>query len=355
MRKTGEAPTVGNTVEIIRSGVDKLDFLVCDMMHARSYVHMEYFEFFRDPDSRLVRMALKLKALDSLEVRYIEEDLMTLPESHAYFNNMRRHGVEVEHYSFFWCNRRNHQKIVTIDDAVAYVGGMNISPHYYYEWDDTHLRLTGPCVQKVDALYDRMWRRVGGTPTKGVTDPERVMPVEVPETAYRDVIVQESSDEPEEGHVTLEAYIWMLDHCQDYLYIQTPYFTPPKELREAMRRAVERGLDLRIIIPEKTDMHIVDPANRSYYRECLEAGVRVYQTRGRFNHTKSFVADDYLSGVGSANLDGRSLKHNYENCTYFLFSAMGHPFQQFAEMMSRSSVTSGSSLVWRRTDFRLLS
>ena len=321
-----EAPTAGNSVEILRSGLDKLDYLVCDMMAARSYIHMEYFEFFRDTESRLVRTALRLKALDSLEVRYIEEDFMTFPKSHAYFNHIRRSGGEVGHYSFFRLNRRNHQKIVTIDDAVAYVGGMNIGNHYFYEWDDTHLRLTGPCVRKIDGIYERMWHRVGGKPSRGVTDP--VPQVQVPESAYLDVIVQESSDEPERGHITLESFLWLLENSQDYLYIQTPYFTPPREIREAMRKAVARGLDLRLLIPEKTDMHVVDPANRSYYRECLEAGVRIYQSSGRFDHSKTFVADDYLSGTGSANLDGRSLKINYENFTYFYDERVAGDFKQ---------------------------
>ena len=323
-----EAPTAGNTVEIIRNGEEKLSLLVPDMMAARSYIHMEYFEFFKDLGSLLVRMSLKLKALDSLEVRYLEEDFMNFPQSHAFYNNMRKTGVEVGHYSFFWFNRRNHQKIVTIDDAVAYVGGMNIGNHYFHEWDDTHLRLTGPCVKNIDAIYGEMWERSGGKPSRGVTDPGKVMPVAVPETAYRDVILQESADEPEYRHITLEAAIWLLDHCQDYLYIQTPYFTPPPELRAALKRAAARGLDLILLIPEKTDIAVVDPANRSYYRECVEAGVRIFETHGRFDHTKSFVADDYLSGTGSANLDGRSLKLNYENFTYFYDAAVADDFKQ---------------------------
>lgn len=336
-----EAPTAGNTVEIIRNGEEKLSLLVPDMMAAGSYIHMEYFEFFKDLGSLLVRMSLKLKGLDSLEVRYLEEDFMNFPQSHAFYNNMRKTGVEVGHYSFFWLNRRNHQKIVTIDDAVAYVGGMNIGNHYFHEWDDTHLRLTGPCVKNIDALYGEMWERSGGKPSRGVTDPGKVIPVEVPQTAFRDVIVQESADEPESRHITLEAVIWLLDHCQDYLYIQTPYFTPPRELREAMKRAVARGLDLRLLIPEKTDMSVVDPANRSYYRECVEAGIRIFESHGRFDHTKSFVADDYISSVGSANLDGRSLKLNYENCTYFYDAPVADDFKRhFLKLLDEATEVS---------------
>lgn len=320
-----EEPTAGNTVEILRNGEQYLGKLVQDILDARSYVHMEYFEYFKDYGSRLVRSALMLKGLDSLEVRYIEEDFMNFPNSNAYFNQMRWAGVEVEHYSFFWCNRRNHQKIVTIDDAVAYAGGMNIGNHYFYEWDDTHLRLTGPCVRKLEELYALMWKRVKGKPSRGAS--AQVVP-EVPAEAYRDVTVQMVSDEPDHRHQIMEGYLWMLENCQDYLYIETPYFTPPKVVREAMKKAVMRGLDLRLLIPEVTDMKVADPANRSYYKECLEAGIRIFESTGRFNHSKLFVADDYVSSIGSANVDGRSLTRNYENNTYFYDPAVAQDIKE---------------------------
>lgn len=323
-----EYPTSGNTVEIIRNGEQKLGMLIRDILDARRYVHMEYFEFLRDHGSYLVRSALMLKGMDGLEVRYIEEDFLNIPHSNYLFNSMRHAGVQVEHFSPFWCNRRNHQKIVTIDDAIAYTGGMNVGNHYWYEWDDTHLRLTGPCVQQLEALYERMWRRVKGKPSRASAHEGEIPAPEVPEDAYRNVVVQVMADEPEVGHAIMESYIWMLDHCQDYLYIQTPYFTPPQEVMGAMKRAVARGLDLRLLIPAVTDMKVADPANRSYYKECLEAGIRIFESSGRFNHGKVFVADDYVSSAGSANVDGRSLKHNYENNTYFYDTAVSLDFKR---------------------------
>lgn len=325
-----ERPTAGNTVEIIRDGSRKLDMLVQDMMAAQDYIHMEYFEFYRDAESRLVRKAMELKAMDSLEVRYIEEDFMNIPYPNRFFNQMRRWGVEVGHYNILHLNRRNHQKIVTIDNAVAYTGGMNIGPTYFHEWDDTHIRVTGPCVPLLDKIYSVMWNRIGGNPTRADYQ-KTVRPVSVPEEAYRNVIVQMVSDEPDNGHEIMDSYIWLLDHCQDYLYIQTPYFTPPKAVREALKRAVARGLDVRLLIPEKTDMKVVDPANRSYYKECLEAGIRIFESSGRFNHSKIFVADDYVSSVGSANVDGRSLKLNYENNTYFYDEAVTRDFKEYIQ------------------------
>ena len=168
MFSTSEAqfPTSGNTVQIIKDGLEKLDLLAVDMMEAEDYIHMEYFEFFRDPGSRLVRLAMNLRGEDSLEVRYIVEDFMDLTKSVNYFGSMRRHGVEVGHYSLLHLNRRNHQKIVVIDGKIGYTGGMNIGNHYFYSWKDTHLRLTGPCVESLENHYSDMWKRVGGKPSR---------------------------------------------------------------------------------------------------------------------------------------------------------------------------------------------
>ncbi|MBQ3881458.1 MAG: hypothetical protein II730_03080 [Bacteroidales bacterium] len=325
-------PTAGNTVHVITDGLEKLDLLGVDMMEAKDYIHMEYFEFFRDPGSRLVRMAMNLRGEDSLEVRYIVEDFMDLTKSVNYFGSMKKHGVEVGHYSLLRLNRRNHQKIVVIDGKVGYTGGMNIGNHYFYSWDDTHLRLTGPCVESLEGHFQRLWDLSGGKKKPSVatsTIDEMVGEKGSPSTdfahrgdsdpeyaVHNDAIVQIVASHPGKSHMIMDGYIWLLDNCKDYILLQTPYFTPPKQVREAMKRAVERGVEVCLVLPDKSDMHIVDPANKSYYKECLENGVKIYQSSGKFNHSKLFVCDDYVSSVGSANVDGRSMKINHELNTY---------------------------------------
>lgn len=322
-----QEPTSGNTVRVVGSGLEKLDLLSVDMMNAEDYIHMEYFEFFRDPGSRLVRTAMNLRGEDSLEVRYIVEDFMNIGKGPGFFSSMKRHGVEVGHYSFFHLGRRNHQKIVVIDGKVGYTGGMNIGNHYFHEWRDTHLRLTGPCVWSLEKHFSNMWERVGGEPSGTSEDLSHSTSMEkeqftLPDTlldsehTVENAIVQIVTGSPAGEYQIKDGYIWMLDNASGHVYLQTPYFTPPKDVLAAMKRAVERGVEVWLVLPEKSDMGIVDPANRSYYKECLSYGVRIFETNGKFDHSKLTLCDDYLSCVGSANLDGRSLKKNFEINTY---------------------------------------
>jgi len=104
----------------------------------------------------------------------------------------------------------------------------------------------------------------------------------------------------------------MLSNVQDYAYFQTPYFCPPQKLVEALKQAAGRGIDVRILLPRKTDHPTLTAANQSFYRELQEAGVKVYEYLPRFNHSKTVVCDDCLTWIGSTNLDCRSLQINYE-------------------------------------------
>ena len=190
---------------------------------------------------------------------------------------------------------------------------------------------TGPWVGSLEKHFSNMWERVGGEPsgTSGdlyrdrSTEEERfTLPDSLQDSEHtiENAIVQIVTGSPAGEYQIKEGYIWMLDNASDHVYIQTPYFTPPKDVLAAMKRAVERGVEVWLILPEKSDMGIVDPANRSYYKECLSYGVRIFETKGKFDHSKLTLCDDYLSSVGSANLDGRSLKKNFEINTYFYSS-----------------------------------
>ena len=308
--KPEQVPTIGNRVQVISDGEEKLGLLIADIMNARSSVNMEYFIFENDEGSRLVRTALKLKALDGLDVRFILEDFRqgTLPRS--YFDSMADSGVQLCHYPILPFNTRNHQKVVTIDGLIGYTGGMNIARHYFYLWHDTDVRIQGPAVASLDGVFAEMWKHVHG----------RDYTPHVPMEPFADGIpVQIVSDWPYKYHYNLQAYIWALDHAQTYFYAKTPYFAPPKELLDALKNAVARGVDVRLVIPapELQDEPIMIPINCSYFRELLEAGITLTYSTGRFDHSKIFACDDYLSSIGSVNMDGRSFNINHEDNAYF--------------------------------------
>ena len=133
----------------------------------------------------------------------------------------------------------------------------------------------------------------------------------------RNELVQIVPDQPVDRWPVIHmGTVWAVQHARDYIYIQTPYFVPPEPLLYALKASALKGADVRIMMPRKADLIYMSIANKSYYHECLEAGVRIFEKKGSFIHSKTIVSDDYLSVIGSANMDYRSLGLNYEINAY---------------------------------------
>lgn len=317
----GNCATEGNSLEIITSGLRKRELLLEDIRRAKSYIHLAYFRFGNDKSGREVRDLLLQKAAEGVEVRLLNNNLsywMTIPSS--YYRKMTRQGVEVIPFTHIrhglrkWLYRINHQlhhKLVVIDGQVAYTGGMNLNDNYFYKWRDTHLRLTGDIVQGLNALFMDTWRESGG---RFSYPPEYYAVASQPQKApLMGAAVQLVADSPEvPGSAMLDAYVWLLRHARRYVYIQTPYFVPPPPLVDALWDAVKRGVDVCLMFPRKVDTPLMTSANRAYYKECLEGGVRILERDGAFIHCKTLVSDDEITVIGASNLDWRSFYLNYE-------------------------------------------
>lgn len=323
LQQMGEENCVygGNSMEIITSGLRKRELLLEDIRRAKSFIHMQYYRFGNDKAGREVRDLLLQKAAEGVEVRLLNNNLsywLTIPST--YYKKMTRAGVEVIPFTHIrhglgrWLYRINHQmhrKVVVIDGQVAYTGGMNLNDNYFFKWRDTHLRITGEVVAGLNASFMKDWKDSGG---RFSYPPEHYAPVPLPQDApIKDKLVQLVSDAPgEEESAMLAAYRWMLDHAQKYVYIQTPYFVPPRPLMEALGNAVKRGVDVRLMFPRDVDTLFMNATNRAYYRDCLNAGVRILERGGEFIHCKTMVSDDRLAVIGASNLDWRSFYVNYE-------------------------------------------
>ena len=311
----------GNSLEIITSGLRKRELLLEDIRRAKSYIHLAYYRFGNDKAGREVRDLLQQKAAEGVEVRLLNNNLsywLTIPSS--YYRKMTRAGVEVIPFTHFrhglhkWLYRINHQlhhKLVVIDGQVGYTGGMNLNDNYFYKWRDTHLRLTGGIVTGLNALFMDTWRQSGG---RFCYPPEHYEVEALPQEApLQGVAVQLVADSPEvPGSAMLEAYEWLLRHARRYVYMQTPYFVPPPSLTDALRDAVKRGVDVRLMFPRKVDTPLMTSANRAYYKELQKAGVTILERDGAFMHCKTLVSDDEVTVIGASNLDWRSFYLNYE-------------------------------------------
>lgn len=377
--------TSGNDIEIITSGQRKFDLLREDILAAKESIHIEYFHFGNDKGSKTIKRLLMQKAREGVKVRFLYENIANFPIASAYYNAMRKAGVEIVKFTnprmhlldlATKLNYRNHRKIVVIDGKIGYTGGMNINDHYFRLWRDTHMRITGNAVAVLQYTFLDSWLTGGGTIDKAmidfypmaektapdlsrpVTEPTISVtePVEVPEkTGFLRAVASTGSATRETGsatgetgsatgeeidfratHPTLKgkliqivpdepdlplpilqlSYEWALQHAKKYIYLQTPYFVPTEPVMDALKTAALCGVDVRLMLPEVADNILMRPANRAYYEEALQAGVRIFLRQGEFIHAKTFVCDDYLSSIGSANLDFRSFAINYEVNSY---------------------------------------
>lgn len=319
----GTTVTDNNTVEIITSGKRKFEALVEDLENARDHIHMEYFYFRKDNGSKRIKEILMRKAREGVKVRFIHENIANIDISPRYYNEMKKAGVEVVMFTrprinllrfSARLNYRDHRKIVVIDGKIGYTGGMNIGDDYFLRWRDTHMRITG------NAVYALQYSFLYSFCTSGGIIPDGSFQSLFPETApgqKRNELVQIVPDQPVDRWPVIQmGTVWTVQHARRYIYIQTPYFVPPEPLLHALKSSALKGADVRIMIPWKADLPYMNLANKSYYTECLEAGIRIFEKKGNFIHSKTIVTDDYLSVIGSANMDYRSLELNYEINAY---------------------------------------
>ncbi len=346
-------------LKIFTSGQEKLESLMADIRAARKYIHMEYFYFRKGRMGTAFRELLMQKAREGVKVRFIRENIANFDISPSYYNEMKKAGVEVVKFTPTFSNilglaaklnYRDHRKIVVIDGEIAYTGGMNISDDYYDGWRDTHLRFTGEAVAalqmyfldafitsggKIDAPFAELFPTVAHARSIDIPRPDgqslsrpdgQSGPDSAPALAAsrqpekstsRSVPVQLVPGDPDTPWPFLTlGLVWILNHAKKYVWLQSPYFMPPESLLDAIKSAALRGVDVRVMMPRKADISLLTPINRSYYLELLRAGVRLFRNDGPFIHSKTFVSDDYVSMVGSCNLDYRSLELSYEMNTY---------------------------------------
>lgn len=217
-------------------------------------------------------------------------------------------------------NLRNHRKLLVVDDAIAFTGGMNIGdrhlvegPHARLRHEDLHFALRGPIVRELRDVFEVDWRFASGAPLPDATWPpdECVAPAvpDAPGTAMARVIV----DGPDlDLDKLLLVIVGAISSAQRRVDIATPYFLPSRELSSALQAAALRGVEVRVLVPANNNLPFVRWASHHMVWELLKRGVQVYERPGRFSHAKLLVIDDHYTQIGSANMDDRSLRLNFE-------------------------------------------
>ena len=317
-----QAPlTMHNRVAVLNNGKATFAALIEALKGAKETIHLEYYIFENDRIGGRIAKILRDKARAGVEVRFIYDDVGSWGLSRRFSSDMRRAGVETRCFQpvvFPWLtskvNYRNHRKIVVVDGRVAFTGGINIADRYLVRrgkngmWRDTHLRIEGEAVAMLQTIFLTDWYFLNKKEPAAFD--ARFFP---PATVADQSPVQIAASGPDSDWAAImQAFFSAITRAQDHIYISSPYFLPNEAILTALKVAALGGIDVRIMIPSRSDTKIVYWATRSYISELLAAGIKVYLYKKGFNHSKVIMIDRRFSSVGTANMDVRSFEDNFE-------------------------------------------
>ena len=315
LRMGRSAPTRDNRVEVLRGAPATYDAILAAIAGAKHRIHLEYYAFRGDQTGTRFIEALVAAAQRGVRVRLLYDGFGSARLG-GRLGALRAAGGECA--PFFpldpirrgaTINLRNHRKLVVIDGVIGFAGGINIGDDFV-PWRDVHLRVKGPAVAQLEAVFVEDWYFAT---RKDVL--EEVLPEESPEgeAPAGSSVVQVVQSGPDE---TLEAiqrlYFAAIATARSRVWITTPYFVPDRAVLVALETAAMRGVDVRLLVPENSNWWITSDAGRSFYDELLGSGVSIYEYLPGMLHTKAMVVDGVFATVGSANLDVRSFRLNFE-------------------------------------------
>lgn len=312
-------PLEGNNVEIMTDFRTMSDRLVADIESARHHINMLFFKFEDDAAGRRIADALIRKAEEGVQIRLIYDEAGNLMVPRKFYRKLRRHGIQVRGFIRIFLpilsrdyNSRNHRKVVVIDGKTGYLGGMNIAQRYadglkWGIWRDTHIRITGPAVSELQTSFLTDWKF-----TKG-DDPDLDSMYPYNPQCGNTLMQIVTGGSMDKWNVMMQAYMTAIASAKSHAYLQSPYFIPPEPIMKALQNAALGGVDVRVMIPYRGDKGILPPwASRSYIKEALNAGIKIYLYRKGYMHAKTMTIDDSFVTIGSTNIDFRGFEQDFE-------------------------------------------
>lgn len=307
-----------NKIDILSEGKSTFDAMFEAIEQAKSHIHIEFFIFGNDKISNQMRELLITKAREGVRVRMIYDYWGSFFLSRWYLQSLRESGVYLRPFLPFRLrlgrskiNYRNHRKLLIVDGEIGFTGGLNVADRYIFgnslgTWRDTFVRFEGTVVHGLQQLFLMDWYFVE---RKMITD-SKYYPL--PKT-YEPNLVQIAISGPDtQWESIMQGISSAIMSATKYVYIHTPYFIPNDVIENCIHMSAMSGVDVRLMVPSRSDSRLSDACTFSYLGRLLEAGVKVYRYKKGFLHSKAIVIDDFISIVGSANLDERSFNQNFE-------------------------------------------
>lgn len=308
-----------NKIDVLTDGESTFNAIFEAIRNAKDHIHIEFFIFDDDKISNQLRELLIQKAHEGVRVRMIYDYWGSFDLSKKYIKSLRAAGIYVRPFlPFRWrisrsskINFRNHRKLIVVDGKIGFTGGLNVADRYIYgnslgKWRDTFIRVEGSAVHGIQLLFMVDWYFVD---QKLVDGPEYLP---VPQKFEQNLIQLVNSGPDSDWEAIMQGIASAIASATNYIYIHSPYYMPTDVIDTCMQMAALSGVDVRLMIPDRSDSRLSDASTCSYLGPILEAGVRVFRYSNGFLHSKAIVIDDFISIVGSCNLDERSFAQNFE-------------------------------------------
>lgn len=356
LKELGVNFTNNNCVTLLPSGEEKFKDLFAAISQARHYVYLEYFNFRNDSIGKKLFGLLAEKAAEGVTVRVIFDDFGNIsndrPLRDWHLRMLERRNIHVQKFDpmkFPWINHafhRDHRKIVVIDGEIVYTGGMNVADYYITgrpeigEWRDMHVRIEGDCVLDYRDIFCSMWARISGAEIDSleycVLATDKVVGFEgLKENGCGgsgNVLVGVANREPKRSPRTVRrSYIASIDNAKECIQIVNPYFSLVLSVKKALHRALKRGVRVEIMLSTKCDVAVLPDVAAYQAKRLMKRGADVYYYEDGFHHSKVMMIDSALCTVGSANLNSRSMKYDYEVNAFIVDSCTTQSLQRIFE------------------------
>ncbi len=363
----GSPLIVGNKVDLLVDGPSTYAAMLRAIEAAKDHINMETYIFEDDEIGQKFAAVLIAKQKKGVQVNLIYDSVGSISTPKEFFIALKANGINVLEFNPInplikkkdWdVNQRDHRKLLIVDGKTAFLGGINISSVYSsgsfgksakklknkansIPWRDTHLQLSGPVVGEFQKMFTQTWAQQKGEPLAA----KEYFPTLINQG---NEVVRAIGSSPEEPYSHIyAALLSAINSAETQVLLTNAYFVPDPQLLTALKGAAKRGVNVRLLLPEKTDSNLVYYASRSYYDELLSANIQIYEHQVALLHAKTALIDGVWSTVGSTNLDWRSFVNNQEINAVMLGQDFGTQMQKLFEedLVSSKQITLQD---WRR-------
>lgn len=339
----------GNKVSLLYKGRESFDAIFSSVEKAERFICLQFYIFRNDETGSELAGILKKKAKEGVSVYVIYDHFGSFGTPPAFWKDLRNAGIILcASRPFKWSSplhyaHRDHRKLIIIDGARAFTGGLNIANEYrgfhlrsWGGWRDTGIILEGPIVSELFKTFRKSWQTWGGDT---IPYPDPPASVSAPLFSDQDLSVVPIFASSAKGRRKMRKLLYYsVHHAERSIYLTTAYFTPSRRMVDLLEEAVGRGTDVRLLLQGRSDVPAAHHAGRAFFTRLLRAGVRIFNYQGEVLHAKSYVFDGCWSIVGSANLDFQSLRWNDEGNVGILDEAFGEKMKNVFEEDMKHSV-----------------